>query len=39
LLVNAHVVFSRIREHEITTVRILHGAMNAAAVFQQELLP
>jgi toxin ParE1/3/4 len=33
LPVLSHVVFYRIGEQEITVVRVLHGAMDAAAVF------
>jgi toxin ParE1/3/4 len=34
LTVSAHVLFYRIGEDDITIVRILHGAMDATAVFE-----
>jgi toxin ParE1/3/4 len=34
LTVSAHIVFYRVSERDVTIVRILHGAMDAAAVFE-----
>ena len=39
LPVAAHVVYYRVDEREISIVRVLHGAMDAAAVFQAEPRP